>query len=117
MKSHVSMEQAQCPVCYTVFDTGSILLDRRLKDSLEQHTCTHFELCKACKEKHEAGYVALIAVEGEQPRGKLGTEKRTGEIAHIRRTAFAKIFNMPEPEGPLAFCQPEVIEQLKQLTQ
>ena len=44
-KSHVGMEQNVCPVCGKAFDTGTILLDRRLRNSLERKTVTGWSLC------------------------------------------------------------------------
>ncbi len=39
-KSHVSLEQHVCLVCGTAFDTGAVLLDKRLRASMERHTAT-----------------------------------------------------------------------------
>ena len=39
-KSHVSMERRVCRVCGREYDTGAILLDRRLKKSMDRHTLT-----------------------------------------------------------------------------
>ena len=44
-KSHVSIEQHICLVCGAAFETGSILLDRRLRASMEHHTKTGWGLC------------------------------------------------------------------------
>ncbi|HHW2678374.1 hypothetical protein [Pseudomonas aeruginosa] len=44
-KSHVSLEQHVCLVCGTGFDTGAILLDKRLRASMERHTATGWGLC------------------------------------------------------------------------
>ena len=44
MKSYVSLEQAQCPVCGAVFSSGAVLPDKRLKNSMEHHTVTHLDL-------------------------------------------------------------------------
>ena len=44
-KSHVSLEQHVCLVCGTAFDTGAILLDKRLRASMERHTATGWGLC------------------------------------------------------------------------
>ena len=51
-KSYVSIEQKQCPICGTLHDVG-ILLDRRLRDSMEQSTVTGYDLCPEHKELHE----------------------------------------------------------------
>jgi uncharacterized protein (DUF1786 family) len=39
-KSHVSIEQHVCLICGSAFNTGAILLDRRLRASMEHHTAT-----------------------------------------------------------------------------
>jgi hypothetical protein len=39
-QSHVSLEQHVCLVCGKAFDTGTILLDKRLRASMEHHTKT-----------------------------------------------------------------------------
>ncbi len=44
-KSHVSLEQQLCLVCGTAFDTGNILLDKRLRASMKHHTTTGWGLC------------------------------------------------------------------------
>lgn len=44
-KSHVSLERRVCLVCGTHFDTGSLLLDKRLRQSLERYTTTGWGLC------------------------------------------------------------------------
>jgi len=44
-KSHVSLEQRVCLVCGTTFDTGAILLDKRLRQHLDRHTVTGWGLC------------------------------------------------------------------------
>ncbi len=44
-KSHVSLEQHVCLVCGKAFDTGAVLLDKRLRASMEHHTKTGWGLC------------------------------------------------------------------------
>ena len=44
-KSHVSLEQHVCLVCGAGFDTGTILLDKRLRASMERHTAIGWGLC------------------------------------------------------------------------
>lgn len=44
-KSHVSLEQHVCLVCGARFDTGAVLLDRRLRASMEYQTVTDWGLC------------------------------------------------------------------------
>ena len=120
-KSYVSMEQAICPVCGTIFDTNTILLDRKLHASMESHTVTHYELCPEHAKLDKDGYVALCAIPHAPVEGEakltVGTE-RTGSIAHIRRTALKNIFpHIPDDaiNGPLIFVEEKVIEDLQKL--
>jgi len=105
MKSHVSLEQHQCPVCLSVFDTGSILLDKRLRESMEQHTVTGQSLCPSCVDRKEQGYIALIEADER-------THKRLGRVVHLRSEAWGKVFNVPPPEGGICMVPSAVIDQL-----
>ncbi|WP_161961946.1 hypothetical protein [Xanthomonas campestris] len=44
-KSHVSMEQRVCPVCGSPHDTGSILLDKRMRARINEKTIVGRGLC------------------------------------------------------------------------
>jgi len=105
-QSQVSLEQHACLVCGTAFDTGAILLDKRLRASMERHTAT------GC-------FVALVECDpqrsGSQAGGRMKPEQtyRTGRLVHLRRTAFAQVFNVPvEDEQACVFVEPGVIDQL-----
>lgn len=121
-KSHVTMEQHVCVVCCKTFDTGAVLLDKRLRAVFDRHTTTGMGLCPEDTKKREDGYVALIGVRNA---GDRNTDKylrqdeadRTGEVIHIKREAFDKILNAPAPEQGVAFVDAEVIEYLKRLHQ
>ena len=116
-KSHVSMEQQVCVVCAQQFDTGAILLDtrlehvpghwgeRQLRQSLEPKTVTGWGLCPACKAK---------APPGDAETMKPGDAQRTGNIAHIKRAVWDKIFDIPAPPAncPCAFIPEGVIDML-----
>ena len=89
MKSHVGMEQKACPVCGQAFDTGAILLDKRLRNTLERKTVTGWDLCPEHAKLWEKGYIALVECDPEKSTFTDGTIKppdayRTGRIAHIR---------------------------------
>jgi hypothetical protein len=122
-KSYVTMEQHQCPVCGEVFDTGAVLLDRRMRDRFEPATTTGLGLCPEHKAMYEKGYIALVEVENKPTDAnlKLSAATRTGNIAHVRLTAFPKIFNIPIPtdkEGkplPMAFVEKGTIDSLQAL--
>ena len=118
-KSYVTMQQEVCLVCAKAFDTGAILMDRRMRDTFEHKTVTGWGLCPDCKSKHDGGYVALVAVDEDLstpgPDGKLTAEgaHRTGAVAHIRREVWPKIFDAPVPDGPLCFMEPGVLTALE----
>jgi len=97
-KSHVSLEQHQCPVCCHIFDTGAVLLDKRLRPVMERATLTGHSLCPQCADRSAADYVALVEVDptkSSDVEGSTAGQKdvyRTGRIAHIRRHLISRVF-------------------------
>jgi len=121
-KSFVTLEREKCPVCLSEHDTGTLLLDKRLREQFEHHTLTGWGLCEICEAKHADGYVAMIACDEDksqkEPNGtiKLEGAYRTGAIAHVRRTVAAQIFNCAESlDKPFVFCDQGVIEYLQKI--
>ena len=123
-KSHVSMEQHLCLVCGTSFDTGSILLDRRLRASLHRHTTTGWGLCSEHERLRSEGFVALVECDPQRSgarsdAGRLKPDQayRTGRLAHIRREAFARVFDVAiNADQAVVFVEPGVIERLQAMT-
>ena len=116
-------EQHVCLVCGTAFDTGAILLDKRLRASMERHTATGWGLCPEHQKLADDGFVALVECDpqrsGSQAGGRMKPEQayRTGRLAHLRRTVFAQVFNVPiADEQACVFVEPGVIEQLQSMT-
>ena len=122
-RSHVSMEQRVCLVCAKPFDTGALLLDMRLRPSMEPHTITGWDLCPEHRRLHEQGYVALVECDPQQSGNPAGGEKalpgyvyRTGRLAHLKREVFVELFNVAlEPNLPCVFVDPAVIEMLQKM--
>jgi hypothetical protein len=120
-KSYVSLEQRVCVVCGVRYDTNTILLDRRLRPSLEHRTVTGYGLCESHQESFDTGYVALIEClpqsSGNPSHGamvKPGQERRTGRVAYLKREACAVIFNIPiAPTCPCVWVEPTVLELLQ----
>jgi len=112
-KSYVTLEQHVCPVCGKTEDTGSLLMDMRLKPTFNKFTTTGWGLCAEHKKLADDGYVALVECSNDQPT--LESAVRTGNIAHVRRSAFDRLFNVPAPEGALCFMQVGVLEKLEKL--
>ena len=123
-KSHVSLEQHVCLICGTRFDTGAILLDRRLRASMERHTATGRGLCPEHQKLSDGGFVALVEFDPQRSgspagggRAKPEQAYRTGRLAHLKREAFAQVFNVPiAADQPCVFVEPGVIEQLQTMT-
>ncbi|WP_186266975.1 ATPase [Burkholderia gladioli] len=122
-KSHVSLEQHVCLVCGVYFDTGAILLDRRLRASMEQHTATGWGLCSEHQKLSDDRFVALVECDPQRsgsPAGGASVKPeqayRTGRLVHLRRELFARVFNVQiADKQPCVFVEPGVIEQLQSL--
>ncbi|MBN8888438.1 MAG: ATPase [Rudaea sp.] len=120
-KSHVSLEQHLCLVCGVAFDTGSLLLDRRLRASLAHRTTTGWGLCAEHQKLSDEGFVALIECDPQRSGSPTGNARlkpeqayRTGRLAHVKREAFAKVFNVRiAAQQPCVFVEPGVIERLQ----
>lgn len=121
-KSHVSLEQHVCLVCGKAFDTGAILLDTRLRASMERHMATGWGLCPEHQKLSDDGFVALVECDpqrsGSQAGGRMKPEQahRTGRLAHLRRKVFTQMFNVPiEDKQACVFVEPGVIDQLQSM--
>lgn len=62
-KSYVTVEQERCVICDKVYDTGSVLLDQRLRKKFEHHTVTGLGLCE---DHYKEGYVPLIEIDSSK---------------------------------------------------
>ncbi len=116
-KSHVSMGQHVCPVCGKVHDSGEILIDKRLKDSLEKYTVTGYGECEECKAKIDDDRVAMVVASGGVAGDRLQMEdaNRTGEIIFLRRYLFNQLFNVEISEDQrMVFIDPDAAEMIKQ---
>ncbi|MEY2343166.1 ATPase [Acidithiobacillus sp. IBUN Pt1247-S3] len=116
-KSHVSLEQHVCLVCGKAFDTGAILLDKRLRAGMEHHTTTGWGLCPEHQKLSDDGFVALVECDPQRSGphgGRMKPEQayRTGRLAHLRRTVFVQMFNVPiDDKHACVFVEPGVIDQ------
>ena len=120
-KSYVSIEKKQCPICGTLHDVG-ILLDRRLRNSMEQSTVTGYDLCPEHKELHEKGFIALVvpAVPPAEDVTHLQVETaRSGKYLHIKREVLKNILvNVPAEhiELPMLFIDEDAFNWFEQQT-
>ena len=108
-------------MCGTAFDTGNILLDRRLRASMKHHTTTGWGLCPKHQRLFSEGFVALVECDPQRsgtPSGsglmKPDQAYRTGRLAHLKRDAFARASNAPlAADHPCVPVQLRAIEQLQ----
>lgn len=112
-KSHVSMEQKVCPCCDKVFDSGSILLDTRLKDSLDRNTVTGFKLCDEC---HKEGYVLLVEINNVDESGtiKASDANRTGRSIYVINDIYLQMFKQSELR-PMVYIGKEIFDDILRL--
>lgn len=104
MKSYVTLEQNICIVCGKAFDTGALLMDRRLRDRFEHKTITDWGMCPDDASKKAEGYIALIGCRNTKSGATLDpkTADRNGVIIHVRKEAFENIFDIPVPPQGIA---------------
>ena len=120
-KSYVSIAKKQCPICGTLHNVG-ILLDKRLKDSMEQSTVTGYDLCPEHKELHEKGFIALVvpAISPAEDVTHLKVETaRSGKYLHIKREVLKNILvNVPAEniELPMLFIDEDAFNWFEQQT-
>ncbi len=91
-KSHVSVERHLCLACGAAYDTGTILLDRRLRARLERYTTTGWGLCLEHQRLFDDGFVALVECDpgksghpSSADRLKPDQAYRTGRVLHLKR--------------------------------
>jgi len=115
-KSYVTLEQNVCPVCASSFDTGNLLLDRRLKPTFEHKTVTGWNLCPTCKARFDEGYVALVEIDAERTDfpATPNNAYRLGRIAHVRRRLAESFCPDLEATTALAWVDTESMNYLEE---
>lgn len=119
-KSHVSLDTKICPICTKQHEIG-ILLDRRLKNSMEKNTITGYSICPECKEHLDNGFMGLVEIDVE----KSGTDSknyitfenawRTGNIMFAKKEMLKHILGDNYVERPFSFVEPEFISILQEM--
>ena len=117
MKSYVSMEQKVFEVCGHLYDTNSILIDRRLKESMESYTVTGRGMCPKDQDLSDKGYIALVEISNKQYKENIKQEEaeRTGRVAHLKREVARKIFPSLRDGLNMVFMDSEVMNHLEKL--
>jgi len=95
-KSYVTL--AICPICKK--ETGTILMDRRLKPTFSHQTLTP-EPCDKCRKKYLTKGVMLLCPD-------------TGSLLVLKESAFKRLFNKPIPKGKICFTEQAVLDNLNQ---
>ncbi|MBE9490188.1 MAG: ATPase [Bacteroidetes bacterium] len=96
-KSHVTMEQKMCPVTGEVWNTESLLFDKRLKKRFEMNTVTGYAFSPKVQEQIDKGFIALVEINEEKSVGKDGKAKmedawRTGRLCYLKEEVAKNIF-------------------------
>lgn len=100
------MEQHQCPICGKTHDTGSLLLDKRMRQTFDMHTVAGQSPCPECSAQLASGYVALIGCDAQ-------TRKPTGEYAFLSEAVWGDIFTVPVPEGKICLTPSQTLDTLR----
>lgn len=114
-KSHVAMEHRLCVVCGVAYETGAVLLDKRLRKSLDPVTITG--VGGTCPVHSDRSFVHLIGCSGTPAGDRVRSDDevtRTGEIASVKVEVWPRIFDVPVPPDGVAFVEQAVIDYLKQ---
>lgn len=112
MKSHVGLGYSHCPVCLEITDEV-VLLDKRLKDTLEKDNFMGWKPCSVHEQQFNEGYIALVETTSNNP-SQLNDKGRTGNFAMIRKGAFDHIFNIATTPK-IVFIDPEAFKQLQEI--
>ena len=96
-KSHVSLEQKMCIVTGKPYDTDALLLDRRLKKSMEKYSVTGWGISPEVQEKIDEGYIALVEIDHKksekQTDGSIFPQDayRLGRIAYLKKDVMLEL--------------------------
>ena len=119
-KSFVGMETKICVVCGKEEESGSLLLDKRMRPSFEKNVCTGFGMCKKCSQLKEDGYVAFVGIDpyktvihGDSIRPE--EAHRTGGVMHIKHQAAKEMMGVTDEmiEGGLIFIDQKTLDQIE----
>lgn len=117
-KSFVTMVDKICIVTGKQFHANELMMDLRLKDSLEKHTLAGYGISPEVQEKIDDDYIALIGFDSSKshPNPKQYSDfYRTGEIAYLKSNVFQDIFTVELPKEKFTFVEKEVISHLQTL--
>ena len=115
----VKLEKHICIVCGCEYNTGGLLMHKNMKSISDDQAITGWGMCEEHTELRDKGFVAMVGVSNPEEvtpeRLKPENANRTGEIAHIRMSAFKNLFNAEVPEKMFCFCSEQIFQALKEL--
>jgi len=120
MSEYVKMGKYLCVATGKTFESGEILLDKRLKDIPEDKTVTGWGISPEIQEKIDNGFIVCVSIDLDKSGAKEGKHLqpdsvyRTGQIAYIRELAFFGITGR-EPENKIIFVDDGFIEMMQKI--
>jgi hypothetical protein len=107
-KSPVRLAQRECIICGTHYGTGEILLDKRMRQSMDRYTLVGNGICPEHQKLIDDGFVLLV-----EATERNGDTYRTGTFLQVKRTAWPQMFNTEAPPKGVAFITPDVVAMIK----
>lgn len=115
-ENFVAMGQRVCLVCGATYDSGEILVHKRLREIKEDRRVTGFGLCKEHKDLYDQGYVALVEVDSSKStieNGRIAPRNayHTGNVCHMKRGDIFRVFGK-DVDTPAMYVEVGVIDAL-----
>lgn len=100
-KSHVTLEAKLCVVCGCQYQTGTILLDTKLRERFDHQTLNGFGLCDQHLAAAVQGMVAIIEVDESKSDKAEGHEGawRTGTVVLVPRDQLKSMTTQEIPDN------------------
>ena len=119
-KSYVGMTQYVCPVTGQTWQGNEILIDRRLRKSLDRYNTVGMQVCPEVQEKIDKGFIPLVVCDPEKSKITNGRTKpedayRTGEVIYMKKEAFFRVFNIEKLDKHFAYIDPATRDYLEEL--
>lgn len=127
-KSYVSIACRVCPITGEEWETGEILMDRKMKNTFDIKTIIGYGFSPSVQEQINKGYIALVEIDSEKSETpdsllKKGDEKmsvsdayRTGRIAYMKELVAQDMLNI-SIGTEMAYIDIETFNYLEKLKQ
>lgn len=119
-KSYVGMTQYVCPVTGQTWQGNEILIDKRLRKTLNTYNTVGYKVCPEVQEHIDKGFIPLVVCDPEKSkingnRTKPEDAYRTGDVCYLKREAFYRIFNVEQFPQPFCYIDPATRDYLQEL--